>query len=122
MFQTTIGKMGNPKDSYSNFFTYFSVSSALQDVIDAIVSLELTAADIQANASTYFDVETGGVIYTISNSSLTLSGIIDCPDGSVSNDGVCGKNKLCLSRLLVNGPLALRIPASKRGQTTSVHS
>ena len=92
MFQTTVGKMVNFKDSYSNF-TYFSVSSTLQDVIDAIVSLELTAADIQANASTYFDVEIDGVIYTISNSSLTLSGIIDCPDGSVSNDGVCGKNR-----------------------------
>lgn len=82
--------MGNDGElDLQNYVDTGNVSSALQDVIDAIVSLELTAADIQANASTYFDVEIGGVTYTISNSSLTLSGIIDCPDGSVSKDGVC---------------------------------
>lgn len=72
-----------------------SVSSTLQEVIHAIVILEKTAADIQANASSYFSVDSGGLSYFITSSTLTLKGNINCPVGSVSDDGVCGK--LCVS-------------------------
>ena len=67
------------------------MSDGLQELVDAIVSLELTAADLLANASSYFNVDSGGVTYTIDGTSLTLNGIVDCPSGSVSDDGVCGK-------------------------------
>ena len=70
---------------------FYTVSAGLQELVDAIVSLELTAADLQANASSYFNVKSGGVTYTINDTSLTLEGIIDCPPGSVPDDGVCGK-------------------------------
>ena len=69
----------------------YTVSAGLQELVDAIVSLELTAADLLANASSYFNVESGGVTYRINDTSLTLDGIVDCPAGSVSDDGVCGK-------------------------------
>ena len=67
------------------------MSPALEELVYDIVSLELTAADLVANASSYFNVDSDGVTYTIDNTSLTIDGIVDCPAGSVSDDGVCGK-------------------------------
>ena len=67
------------------------MSDGLQDLVESIVSMELTAADLQANASSYFNVDSGGVTYTIDGTSLTLDGIVDCPSGSVSDDGLCGR-------------------------------
>ena len=67
------------------------MSAGLQELVESIVSMELTAADLQANASSYFNVDSGGVTYTIDGTSLTLDGIVDCPSGSVSDDGLCGK-------------------------------
>ena len=70
---------------------FYTVSAGIQELIDAIVSLELTAADLMENASLYFNVESGGVTYTINDTSLTIDGIVDCPVGSVSDDGICGE-------------------------------
>ena len=88
------------------------MSAGIQELVDAIVSLELTAADLLANASSYFNVDSGGVTYTINGTSLTLGGIIDCPAGSVSDDGVCG-------RYIIHGTILTSYLIIKDCQTVS---
>lgn len=73
------------------YLTNGTVSEGLQEIVDAIVALELTAADIQANASELLSVQEDGMSYTIDESSLVVSGESECPSGQVETEGLCTK-------------------------------
>lgn len=66
-----------------------SVSTTLQEVAEAIVTLELTAADVKSNWSNFFNVIIGAQSYTFSGSTLNINGAIDCPGGTVPTQGIC---------------------------------
>ena len=65
------------------------MSEGLQEIVDAVVTLELTAANIQANTSELLSVQEDGMSYTVDESSLVVSGESECLDGQVETVGLC---------------------------------
>lgn len=66
-----------------------AVSESLQEWIDAISYLELSAQHLQNSTADIFDVEVNGVTYTADTGSLTSQGVVTCPVGHVANEGAC---------------------------------
>ena len=69
---------------------YPTVNAPLQEVVNAVVTLELTAAGITGNPSDICDVTVGSHLYQFNKSTLLVSTVVDCPDGSVPSEGLCG--------------------------------
>ena len=80
----------NNCDNIPSLYIVFSVSPGLQEIIDAINNLEATAVAINDSASTYFDVTTNGVTYTVDTNTVTFDGAATCNAGQVVTNGFCG--------------------------------
>ena len=66
------------------------MSVALQEVVNAVVLLEQTAAVITVNPSSICDVTVGDYTYHFNSSTLLIASAVDCPRGSVPSGSLCG--------------------------------
>ncbi|KAL4218695.1 Sushi [Mactra antiquata] len=78
-----------PDLDFSSSVSSGQLSPSLQELVDSINSLELTAQHLENNTSDMFDTYVDGETYTVDESSLRNIGVVHCPDGQVSNQGVC---------------------------------
>ena len=72
------------------------MGATLQEVVEAIVTLEMTAADLKSNWPNFFNVIVSSQSYTFSGSTLNLNGAIDCQAGKVPTEGICGETAFCI--------------------------
>ena len=78
------------------YLLFIQVGATLQEVVEAIVTLEMTAADIKSNWPNFFNVIVSSQPYTFSGSTLNLNGAIDCEAGKVATEGICGETAFCI--------------------------
>ncbi|XP_033761226.1 neurogenic locus notch homolog protein 1-like [Pecten maximus] len=65
------------------------VSADLQTYITAMAELEQTAQEINNSISDFFVVNVNNVHYNIDPSTFSISGVITCPNGTITIDGAC---------------------------------
>jgi hypothetical protein len=65
----------------------------LQEVIDAVNSLEQTGRYIQNHTDELFDVTVNNTRYTIADENPIIYAGVSCTVGFVAIDGICGMNK-----------------------------
>lgn len=70
---------------------FSAVSASLQELVDAVSYLELSAQHIQNYTADIFDVDVNGVTYSANTGSLTSQGVVTCPAGQVAHEGSCCK-------------------------------
>ncbi|KAL4218704.1 calcium ion binding [Mactra antiquata] len=85
----SIGLTEEPNLDFSSFQSSGQISPSLQELIDSVNQLELTAQQLENYTSDIFDINVNGQSYTVDGSSPLTEGVVHCPNGQVSHAGAC---------------------------------